>query len=319
MRLPHSSLMNDSQPKRIDRYPILRSLRSVAGACLEAILWTAGFLFAQGVILSLFLAAMILSSFGFTWPDQQEIITWILATDLDRSFMLIGVPVLGAIFVVLPAIRFFEGPDFRNRIGWRLPTSDETVYALAMVVPVSLIGNVIYDVTNAWWNGDRVVWPFAMALRESSLDQIYKTFSGVPYPVLVVAMALAPAVVEELVFRGMLGRRLVRRLGVIWGIGISSILFAAVHGSPPHAVATIPIAVLLHVVYLQTGTIWVPILLHFCNNLLAISLVRFQLGPDTPVSLTFLLTLCVYLMVMLFLLHRRTRHRSQTLGTVNLI
>lgn len=315
MRAVHDSSSNFPSPGRSSRRSISRSLRTGGGACLEAFFWTAGFVLAQGVILSLFLAVMIVSSFGLQWPDQQEIINWILATDLDRSFMLIGVPVLGAIFVILPTIRLFEGPDFRNRIGWRLPTSDETVYALAMVVPVSLIGNVTYDVINSWWRGDPVAWPFAMVRGESSLDQIYQSFSGVPYPILVVAMALAPAVAEELVFRGMLGRRLVRRLGVLWGVLISSVLFAAVHGSPPHAVATIPIGILLHVIYLQTGTIWVPILLHFCNNLLAISLVRFQLGPETPVSLAFMLTLCVYLAVMLFLLHRRTR----TLGSMKLI
>lgn len=285
------------------------------GPLVEAFLWTFGFLMAQSIILVLLLALILVSAFGLTWPPQDEILTWVLEADLDRSFLLVGVPVLGALFLIIPAIRFREGKEFRQRIGWRTPTSDEVVYSLAMVVPVALIGNLVYDVMNQWWQGERFVWPFAMAVHENSLDHLYRTFQGVPYPALVVALALAPAVVEELVFRGMLGRKLVQQFGVFWGVGISSCLFAMVHGSPPHAIATLPIAVLLHTLYLRTGTIWVPVLVHFCNNLLAISMVHFRLGADIPLSATFMATLCGYLGLMLFLLHIRCRR--ETVDLVN--
>ncbi|WP_437229384.1 CPBP family intramembrane glutamic endopeptidase [Planctomicrobium sp. SH661] len=284
----------------------------------EALLWTFGFLFAQGCVLLVLLAVLLVTSYGLKLPPQDDLLSWVLESNLDRSFLLVGVPVLGALFLIIPAIRLREGREFRQRIGWRLPTSEETVYSLAMVVPVALIGNVIYDVLNSWWCGERVIWPFAVALRESSLDHLYNTFQGVPYPVLVVALALAPAVVEELVFRGMLGRRLVERFGAPWGICIASGLFAAVHGSPPHAIATIPIAVLLHVLYLQTGTIAIPILVHFGNNLLAVSLVHFKLGPETPVSAMFMGSLCGYLGLMLFLLHHRTRQHRWQLGPITM-
>lgn len=273
---------------------------------VEALLWTLGFLFAQGITVIGLLAVMLTASFGLVWPSQDEILNWVLESNLDRSFLLVGVPVLGALFLILPAIRWREGREFRQHIGWRAPTSEEIVYSLAMVVPVALIGNVVYDVMNNWWCGERVVWPFAMALRESSLEQLYLTFQGVPYPVLVIALALAPAVVEELVFRGMLGRRLVQHFGAVPGVLMASCLFAAVHGSPPHAIATLPIAILLHALYLLTETIWIPILVHLGNNLLAISLVHFQLGPESRISVCFMAGICCYLALMLFLLH--TRH-----------
>jgi len=272
---------------------------------LEALGWTLGFLFAQGIVLIVLLAIMLTATFGTVWPSEDEFLKWVLDTDLDRSFLLVGVPVLGAIFLILPAIRWREGKAFRQRIGWRSPTTDEIVYALAMVVPVALIGNVIYDVVNDWWHAEKILWPFAVALSESSLDQLYRTFQGVSFPVLVVALALAPAVLEELVFRGVLGRRLVQCFGTTRGVLMASTLFAVIHGSLPHAIATLPIAILLHVLYLQTGTIWIPILVHFGNNLLAISMVYFKLGTETPVSLPFMALICGYLLLMLFLLHFR--------------
>jgi membrane protease YdiL (CAAX protease family) len=128
----------------------------------------------------------------------------------------------------------------------------------------------------------------------------------VSYPVLIVAMALAPAVAEELVFRGVLGRRLTAQWGLARGVLASSVCFALVHGSPPHAIATFPVAVLLHLLYLQTGTIWTPILVHFGNNLLAISMVRFDLASHAPVSPIVALGMCGYLAAILVLLKART-------------
>ncbi|SFI81348.1 hypothetical protein SAMN05421753_112184 [Planctomicrobium piriforme] len=275
---------------------------------LEALLWTFGFLLAQGLVLVLLLAILLTAAFGLQWPPQSEIIDWVLATDLDRSFLLIGTPVLGGLFLLLPAIRLREGRHFRQRIGWRYPSTDEIIISLATVCPIALIGNLIYDVANAWWQSEpTVAWPSATVLRQTSLDHLYSTFQGVPYPVLIVAMALAPAVAEELVFRGVLGRRLVGRFGIVRGVLLSSLCFAAIHGSPPHAIATLPVGILLHLLYLQTGTIWIPVLVHFCNNLLAISLVHFQLSQQDPVSPALMLSLSMYLVMMLLLLQTRSR------------
>lgn len=283
---------------------------SVVGAVtvlLESCCWTLGFLFAQGLVLSVLLAVILIAAFGLHWPPRDELLNWMLETDLDRSFLLVSVPVLGAIFLIMPAIRWREGKDFRQRIGWRSPTHQEAIYSLAMIAPVALAGDVLYGAVNAWWKGDEVIWPFAMALQENSLEHLYQTFQGISYPVLVVALALAPAVMEELVFRGMLGRRLVSGFGIVPGVLMTSALFAAVHGSLPHAVATLPIGILLHILYLQTRTIWIPVLVHFGNNLLAVSMVHFQLGSESRISAMFMATLLAYLCLMLFLLQQRTR------------
>ncbi len=275
---------------------------------LEALFWTAGFLAAQAMILVMLLAILIVSSFGWNWPGQDETLKWVLETNLDRSFLLVGTPVLGAVFLLLPLIRWREGRDFRKRIGWRYPTADEFVISLATVCPIALLGNLVYEQVNLWCQGEPlVVWPSATALHQTSLDHLYSTFQGVPFPVLIVTMALAPAFAEELIFRGMLGRRLVAQFGVIPGILLASMAFAMIHGSLPHAVATFPVAILLHLLYLQTGTIWVPVLVHFSNNLLAVTMVHYQLQPELAHSPMLLGSLSIYLVMMLLLLSSRTR------------
>ncbi len=284
-----------------------KTFRKSCCLLLEAIFWMGGFLTAQALVVSGLLAVLLFASFGSEWPDYQEIMVWVLETDLDRSFLLVGTPVMGAVLLLIPLIRLREGRDFRQKIGWRSPNLDEAIISLATVCPIALIGNLIYDKVNVWWQLEPIVaWPSATALQQTSLDHLYSTFQGVPYPILIVAMALAPAFSEELIFRGILGRRLVDQFGIVRGICLSSCCFAFIHGSLPHAVATLPVAVLLHLLYIQTGTIWVPVLVHFCNNLLAITLVHFQLSSNEPVSPMLLGSLSLYLVMMLALLSLRS-------------
>jgi len=290
-KIPHEGA--SLSPVASTSVAITKSRRSVL---LEAMCWTLGFLFAQGLVLAVLLLVILLATFGMRCPSQSELLAWVLESDLDQSFLLVGVPVMGAVFVIFPVIRWREGSEFRQRIGWRIPTHEEVVYSLAMIVPAALIGDMVYDVASA-----------GMVTQSNSLGHLYGTFQGVSYPVLIVALALAPAVLEELVFRGMLGRRLVGRFGTFWGVLMASSLFAAVHGAPAHAIATLPIGILLHVLYLQTGTIWIPVMVHFGNNLLALSMVHFHLGNESRVSPMFLAVLCVYLLLMLLLLNQRTR------------
>ncbi len=87
-------------------------------------------------------------------------------------------------------------------------------------------------------------------------------------------IALAPAIGEETVFRGVIGRGLVARYGVLPGVIITSLLFASVHLHPAHVVALLPLAFVIHYVYLVTRSFWAPVLLHFANNALAAILLK---------------------------------------------
>ena len=81
-------------------------------------------------------------------------------------------------------------------------------------------------------------------------------------------VAVAP-VLEEVLFRGVL----VSRWGVKWGVGravvVSSLLFAFLHADVIGVFAFAMVAALL---YLQTGTLLVPIVFHAANNLIAVFL-----------------------------------------------
>jgi membrane protease YdiL (CAAX protease family) len=86
------------------------------------------------------------------------------------------------------------------------------------------------------------------------------------------AVAIASAVGEEVVFRGVVFRLLEASLGTTLALVLSAAAFGAVHAGNPGAtwVSTLAIAlesgVLLGVAYAATRTLWLPIGLHFGWN-----------------------------------------------------
>lgn len=84
-------------------------------------------------------------------------------------------------------------------------------------------------------------------------------------PLLIVVIVIGP-IAEEILFRGILFRRLLRRWPPLLAALGSSLLFGAAHFD---LVGSTLIGVALVALYVQTRSLWVPIAAHALNNLLA--------------------------------------------------
>ena len=95
-------------------------------------------------------------------------------------------------------------------------------------------------------------------------------------PVLVAfAVAFAPAVAEELLFRGLLQPALVKRLGPALGIGLASLIFGAIHVDPPQATGAALIGLVLGYVTYRSGSLWPAMAAHAANNGLSVLFARY--------------------------------------------
>lgn len=112
------------------------------------------------------------------------------------------------------------------------------------------------------------------------------TFGGLIINILL--MALLPAVAEELTFRGVLQRLLTPRLLAsspyrqtphiaIW---CSAILFSAIHMQFYGFVPRMLMGALFGYMLVWTGSLWIPILMHFTNNAVAVILYFIALRAD---------------------------------------
>ncbi len=82
------------------------------------------------------------------------------------------------------------------------------------------------------------------------------------------AIVVAP-LLEETAFRGVVQRFLMRVSTPFGAIFISSVLFAAVHGTAQQIASALPCGIILGYTYFHSRKLAVPITIHACNNALA--------------------------------------------------
>lgn len=268
---------------------------------LESFGWVGGYFFLQNFALGGTIALIALTAFGTLAISWDQLVALMVELDLDRSFVLIGVPGLAALLVMLPLVRWRLGPTWRESLQLGRPTFQQILLGLGTVLPLGILSDEVYRQALAGW---RTLWNIP-EIAETPLGNLGAQILAVPYPILIVALALGPAVGEELVFRGLIGRGLSIRRGVVASVLWTSLLFGAAHIFPPHAISTVFVGLFLHILYLATGNLWVPILVHFFNNLLWVSLARFRIVDHLPNAPLVLMTACVYLAIIAWTLQPR--------------
>jgi membrane protease YdiL (CAAX protease family) len=90
------------------------------------------------------------------------------------------------------------------------------------------------------------------------------------------AIAVVPAIVEELYFRASLQKIIMDWSGKPFvAIIVTAILFSAFHFSYFGFLSRMSLGIVLGLIYYYTKTIWLPILMHFINNAIGVSALYF--------------------------------------------
>lgn len=142
-----------------------------------------------------------------------------------------------------------------------------------------------------------------LGFKASSLP--YELNSPASYVISLISLAVIPAVCEELIFRGILVNAL-KSKGKVFAIVLSSIMFSIFHFSPSQLIYPICFGLILGVVYLRTNNILFPMLLHFINNALSLSIQYFSNSSGTFVHSSSMLiyaiiTFAVWVCMMFYL------------------
>lgn len=97
-----------------------------------------------------------------------------------------------------------------------------------------------------------------------------------PFWVLVLVMAVMPAVGEELMFRGFIFGTLKRRWRVLPAMLVTAAIFGIYHMSLSKFFTTALLGFMLVYVVEKTGSIFCSMLMHFCNNLVAVVVMKYS-------------------------------------------
>lgn len=96
---------------------------------------------------------------------------------------------------------------------------------------------------------------------------------------IIIVVAVVPAICEEVFFRGYVQKSFELSIKPVWAIILTALFFAMYHFNPYGLVALIALGVFFGFAAYKSGSIFIPMILHFLNNLLAV-VMFFVLGVD---------------------------------------
>lgn len=246
--------------------PITTSISPPGPALPEAVGWTAMVLSVQVVAM---VAIMLVAAICIAVTHQGRVPAELIQIENlgpDWFAALSGLPGFLGYLVLIPLACWRISPQPLRKLNFSRPSMTQALIVTSCVLPLGTLSDLVYSVVLPVWEQFLEQIPVLHGLRGAGLDQAMSQMNGAALPLLLFFLSVVPAVGEEWMLRGLIGRGLVARWGIAGGVIWTSILFAVMHLDPPHVAAVFPIGIMLHVVYLTTRSFWMPILYHFLNN-----------------------------------------------------
>lgn len=156
-----------------------------------------------------------------------------------------------------------------------------------------LIGIVGIQIVNHGWNGAipqllpiewAESWREMQAMYDSAIGQIIPDASFGTMVFAMLSLAIFPALIEEVLFRGVLQSSLERVGSPARAIVTTSVFFALAHAYPPNFPALFLMGLWLGFLAYYTQSLHLPVYLHLLNNGLAV-VVMFSLGTDVSTEM----------------------------------
>jgi len=172
------------------------------------------------------------------------------------------------------AVAYFTKGNLAQQMGF---TPLKSIQQVGLVVLLALAGLILSGALGSLT--EKIPIPIAFKNWADGLEAQYKKAlvsmtqmrSIVDLLYALLAVAIVPAIVEELYFRGTLQKTLKDWTGKpILSVIVTALFFSAIHFSYYGFLSRMALGILLGLIYEFTKTIWLPILLHFINNGIAI-------------------------------------------------
>lgn len=200
----------------------------------------------------------------------------------------------------------------RTGIHYRKPDFGVAVPAMLIGLGVSMVGTTFSSMLSGIFSWFRLVPITPNFSTPTGFDA-----STVLY---IINIAILPALVEELIFRGIIMQTL-RKFGDGFALLVSSVVFAVMHRNLVQGPNAFLMGLVIGYFVMYTGSIWTGVLMHFINNGLtvAITLLMLVLDPHTATiveNVIYLLYIVAGVLAALYLAKRYknmfTLRRSKT-------
>lgn len=195
----------------------------------------------------------------------------LMSIRIMQSFQTIGMFVFPAI-----VIGFLTSKSLSSFLGFRGFSKEILFLSILMMIifipGINLIASLNSEIPVPQWMID----------MEKNIESLVKTLLQTEKPSILflnlIVVAVLPAVGEELFFRGVLQKYLCKiTKSTLAGIVITSLFFSAIHIQFLGFIPRFALGMVFGYLYVWSGSIWIPIVVHFVNNSLAV-IVYFFIG-----------------------------------------
>ena len=217
-----------------------------------------GFWFGLAINLSLIISLITTAIIDF-FPKLDLVYTDSVASagyNIIVSIIYILMPFV-LVHIVLKAKKLTGNLPFGTTYNGRA-----AIYLSMGVLPVMMITSVVINYISL------IVQEYFGITFTSSLDDI-KIIGLSGFLMSVVSTAILPAIIEEIIIRGIVMQPL-RRYGDMFALVVSSLLFSIMHGNMVQIPYTFAAGLFFGYVAIATGSLWPSIIMHFINNLYAV-------------------------------------------------
>lgn len=188
---------------------------------------------------------------------------------------------LSLFFLGVFAFNRITGQSMKDVVGPRMMTGKKTLYVLGILVVAWFVADGLYLINHEILAN----YPeYGYLERELEYNEAYATWFNADQmwrmPFALFIFALMPAVVEELIFRGILLNklRLTSQNNIHFSVIVSALLFTAFHTQAWNILPILGMGVVLGYVYVYTKDIRYSMMVHFLYN--GIQIVLMYLAPE---------------------------------------
>ena len=172
--------------------------------------------------------------------------------------------IVAAVVSSLTAVFFYRILS-RRRLSDNLTKSHVPVSMLAPLVCLGMAASMLANQIAALF--DQNISIFGL---KNSVDMTFESKSAPEILLCIAAVAIAPALAEELAFRGVF-MNILRPWGDAVAIVVSAIMFGAMHGNTTQIIFAFTLGLIFGYVDCKTNSIVPSVVIHFVNNFYAIS------------------------------------------------
>lgn len=246
-----------NEPLRLGGQLLVEVKPSLWSILLKSFGWMVLYLGLQ-IVTAGIITPMYISSIDYSKDIIEEI---------DRilpNAVLLSVIFSGLLFGVIYWLRYRKSHKEQPRMRTLAITPKTMVLSVVIGFAMVFVSNLILALFNP------LTMMVGMDFYMEQLNLISQLISGTALPLAIVSVGIIGPIVEEVIFRGLIFYYFQKRYSVKTAIIIQAILFGVIHLNLAQASYAMIIGIFLGFAYVYTQSIWVPIIIHVVNNIVAI-------------------------------------------------